>query len=204
MRSHRLNRTCVSCGLLISLLHPTQALAQGRSSKPIEVVQIHGDNAAPPPATFDQLWQLASMVVEATIIGFRPADRLVEIPGEAPTVTIETAYVLGDVVYLKPLSSGPSPQPLELLLRGGDRDRGNKIVSVVDSESAAPRIGERYVLFLSLQRGVYRFASRSADSALRVQGQGLIPLGHSPLSRELANQTRAALAERVRAKGRAQ
>jgi hypothetical protein len=170
--------------------HPAQA-------KPIVSEPIYGDYFAPPPASLDALLSMSPVVVEATILETRPADR-VQVSEGKTAILVFTIFTLGSLDWIKPSSGQMSAQSLELRLPGGVRDRGAKIVSTVDRRFPAPKVGERYLLFLRPDRGFYVPAANGPESAFKIRDETIVPIGRSPLSRSLDGQSRTAVAASLR------
>jgi hypothetical protein len=130
-----------------------------------------------------------------------------EVPGHVRLVfgsgadlveTTLTVFELGEIDWIK-MPAGPiATGPLELILPGGVRHVGSKMVRIVDPAFPAPELGERYLLFLTPGMGGYVPAAHGPQSAFVVLGGQLRAVGQSELSKQLAAVGRAALLAELR------
>jgi hypothetical protein len=161
--------------------------------KPVRRVTYAGDYATAPPASLNALASSSQAILEGTVVSSRPLD-LAEIDGGIVYDVVRTAYRLGDVRWIKRPAEAAPLEPVELILMGGLRLRGDTMTEYVDELFPAPVAGERYLLFLNRKSSVYVPATHGAESAFKVQGERITPVGRSNLSRQLAGMSRNALA----------
>lgn len=99
-------------------------------------------------------------------------------------------------------TTGQELPHVEVVQIGGERDRGDDILSVTDPTFPRFRQGERYVLFLKRSTtgdGTYIMATDTPDSALLLDADATVkPRGRSQLARSLTRYSREDLLNRFR------
>ena len=192
---------------IASLTGSAYLIVQEKPPKPVKERTTHFDGGRAVPDTFEGLWSISSLIVDATISGSRPADTVLTSPSDgAETVTVQTAYRLKITeIFKDSLDATKGGAPIEVLQVGGDRDRGDHIESVSDPTAPKLRVGERYLFFLERARGAgaakgtFRMATGGPDSvAVLADDETVQNHGKSKVSEELGRYSRVELLHRLR------
>jgi len=190
--------------LVVVVLVAGTLTAHAERQKHVAEYVVFGDYVDPPPATIEELTNKADVIVEGTVVRFRPYDLHEVVEGREET-RMFTAVAIEDVTWIKPATGLPGPQ-VEILLYAAERDRGDRIVRQRLSRELAPEVGQRYLLFLkatliesrSREEGPYWFY-RERDGAFLIRDGIIIPAGDSELSKKLAGMSHTDLVSQLRA-----
>lgn len=167
------------------------------AQKPTTQHPIHVDGRAS-PATLDDLWAKATLVVDAQVVDVRSANRTfsprVAVPAGAPESSVilpQTDYVLRVREVLKSDSVAKPGHEIVVRRAGGSVNRGSHVDEYVDRKFAKFLQHGRYALFLESTdippspAPVY-FPVAGADSAFQLSGAKVLALGGGKASSALA------------------
>lgn len=191
MRTLSTRMLCLAATLFLSV-----GAIPAQEPGPVERRVVTADYALPSPESIAILAAASQVILEGTVVSHRPLD-VAEIHEGIVSDIVRTAFRLEDIEWIKPPRDA-GPAFVELVLPTGRRQRGDRIVEHVDPTFPTPVVGERYLLFLRETAGGYAPASHGAESAFKVQGDRVVPVGDSPLSRTLAGTTREQLTLSIR------
>lgn len=154
----------------VTLCGARDAASQERaaSGKPVKVVEFHIDGRPLPPASWDELWNRADIVVEGII------------QAETALDGSFTAYELQLVEVYKGDSQIATNTPsISVTRMGGVRDKGSHIEKRVEEGFPLFERGEHYILFLqALSNGRYTL---SAEGAFLITPSSVQPRGRSSI-----------------------
>jgi hypothetical protein len=195
----------LTAGSVTTAVQATGAiLAQDR---PVKDEALFLDYGGRPARTIDELLMRSPLVLEATVLATRPADDVQRVrDDEFPhkmdeTRSVRTAYRLGQIEWVKTHAMGAPTGTIEVILPGGVRDVEGQLVNYYDPAFPAPKVGERYLFFLTPGIGGWELAYQGPESAFRIEAGRLVPLGRSELSRSLAGRERRTAIDEIRTRG---
>jgi hypothetical protein len=186
----------VAIGLMVAT-----AATHAQRELPVEERRTFVMFSTKPPASIDELLASATVVVEATIARPYPHDAPAS-RGFGPQPY--TAFALESVDMIKP-AVWPGDTPVAFMLRTTDRNAGDRVLRFVVDSEPAPRVGERWVLFLRpSERGTDSdplvLAIHDRESAFLIRNDAVVPAGKSELSKTLAGMGRAEFVSQLRGK----
>lgn len=162
-----------------------QVVGASALQKPVRQHRLFIDGGIA-PASFDDLWNRSTVVVDGTVWRSEP---LPEAVGGPPRLPMTRLFIEVRRVFKADTNVPEKGQIIELVVIGAAYDRGEYVDSFADVEFPVLKENEHPILFLKWVEAdqAYRLATDTPDSVYRVHEDSVESHGRSAVARSLVS-----------------
>ena len=173
-----LRRSCFVGFTVAALLmagHGMAPVLSASMQKPIKHTTVYSDGGTP-PTSMRVLWDRSDAVVRARIENMAPADQYYS---SSRYVITAFGFRVAEVFKADSRLAAPGAT-FDVRRSGGDRDMGDYILAVDESEFPRFTMGSEYILFLRHEGSASSYFLEGADAAFAIDAEVVRSWGRAP------------------------